>query len=60
MKQRHFDIQIIASSRMMANCDNLNQVTNLVSSLFTFNLPPVEIKHTQRLIIEFLEGNEAG
>jgi hypothetical protein len=60
MKQRHFDIQIFASSRMMANFDNLNQVTNLVSSLFTFNLPPVEIKHTQSLIIEFLEGNEPG
>jgi hypothetical protein len=60
MKHRHFDIQIIASSRMMANFDNLNQVTNLVSSLFTFNLPPIEIKHTQRLIIEFLEGNEPG
>jgi hypothetical protein len=60
MKKRHFDIQIIASSRMMGNFDNLKQVSNLVGNLFTFNLPPVEIKHTQRLLIEFLEGDEPG
>jgi hypothetical protein len=60
MKQRHFDIQIFASSRITGNFNNLKQVANLVSNLFTFNLPPVEIKHTQRLLIEFLEGDELG
>jgi hypothetical protein len=60
MKQRQFDFQFIASSRIMGKFNDLKEVTNLVSNLFTYNLPPVEIKHTRRLIIEFLEGDEPG
>jgi hypothetical protein len=56
MKQRQFDFQFIASSKMIGKFKDLKEATNLVSNLFTFNLPPVEIKHTHRLIIEFLEG----
>jgi hypothetical protein len=60
MKLRQFDFQFIALSRMMGKFNDLKEVTILVSNLFTFNLPPVEIKHTRRLIIEILEGDEHG
>jgi hypothetical protein len=60
MKQRNFEIQVIASSRMIGHFDDLKQITVLVSNLFTFNLPKAKSKHPRRFIIEFLEGDEPG
>lgn len=60
MKQRRFSFQLIASTRLTENFNDFKELTNLVSNLFTYNLPPVEVKHTHRLIIEFIEGDEPG
>ena len=60
MRQRSFYIQVIVSSNLGRHFDDVKQITVMVSSLFTFNLPPVDSKHPRKLIIEFLEGDEPG
>ncbi|MFD0767133.1 hypothetical protein ACFQZI_19925 [Mucilaginibacter lutimaris] len=54
--QKRLYIQIVATSNQIAGYEVFIRYAAFVSNLFTFNLPVVTIKHTQKLLIEFSDS----